>query len=371
MDALLHVVGELYEASFNPEHWDKAVAQLCKLVDAHSAAIFMDDHEDQLRAIVGSHGLPAAVVLAYRFGLSKHDHTFQLQQSAPLGQAKQLIDAREFKTSHPFYYRLLLKPNDIGYLCAMNIYKDDEWHVGLGIHRSFQAQPFSKTDLHVLQQLYPHIKRALRIHKEFHKLRSRQQTLQAALGRLTLGLILLKRDGTLSYCNPVAETLLKQHQGLKLTSQNRLQAHFPQENQKLQAMLSQLARLDRQDISTRNLALGLRHPDREHPINIMLTRLNDPLQAEQADCLALYLSDPDASVNCSTDSLHALYELTPAEAGVAIALTNGQSPAQISAANGVSIETVRTQLKNIYTKMGVNKQQDVIRLLLAGNPQLQ
>lgn len=371
MDALLHLVGEIYEASFKPEHWDKAVQQLCQLFDAKSAAIFMDDHEDKVRAVVGSYGIPAAVVLAYRFGLSRHDYTFQLQQSAPLGEAKQLIDAHQLKTTHPFYYRLLLKPNDIGYLSAMSLYNDDEWHIGIGVHRSFQAKPFSETDLNTLQLLYPHLKRALRIHKEFHKLRSRQQTLQAALGRLTLGLILLRQDGSLSYCNPVAEALLKQHQGLKLTSQHQLQAHFPKENQKLQAMISQLAQLDPQEISTRNLALGLHHPDREHPINIMLTTLHDPLQANHAGSIALYLSDPDASLNCSADTLHALYELTPAEAGVAIALANGQSPAQISSANGVSIETVRTQLKNIYTKMGVNKQQDVIRLLLAGHTQLQ
>lgn len=55
-----------------------------------------------------------------------------------------------------------------------------------------------------------------------------------------------------------------------------------------------------------------------------------------------------------------------AASGPAQGPTNGQTPRQIAESQGVVVDTVRSQLKSLYAKMGVNKQQDVIRTLLSG-----
>lgn len=369
---LLGFVGEIYEASYNPGHWDAVATGLCQLLNARSGAILLEDHEGRTRGMIGAHGLPKPVRAAYRFGISRYDYTFQLQRRAPLGKARQLIRAEDVRTEHPFYYRLVLKPNDIGFLAAMNVYNDDEWHVGIGLHRSFQAAPFSDDDCQTLQQLYPHFKRALRIHKEFHRLRCRQQTLESALGRFMTGLIILGPDGLVNYRNPVAEALLSQHKALTINSNGQIHAHYPQENQHFQALLAQLVTTDRRDVTTRNQAIGLHHPDREHALNLMLAPLeNSPDHEDQsAGGVALYLCDPDSTFNLPAEALRSLYDMTPTEASVAMGLVNGLSTMQISEQHGVSVETIRSQLKSIYLKMGVNKQQDVIRTLLSGVVQI-
>lgn len=368
MDALLDLVGEIYEASYNPDHWDAVATGLCRLLNARAGVIILEDHEGRTRGMIGAHGLSKTVRAAYRFGISKHDYTFQLQRREPLGKARQIVQAEEVRTEHPFYYRLILKPNDIGFLTAMNIYNDEEWHVGIGLHRSFQAEPFSDDDHLVLQQLYPHFKRALRIHKEFHRLRTRQQTLQSALDRFMIGLIILGPDGVVSYRNPVAEVMLRQHRTLVIDQHGRLNAHYPQEHQRLHELIAYVSTADRQDVNSRNQAVGLHHPDREYALNLMLAPLGDTLidGFQPAGSVALYLCDPDPTFNLPAEALRTLYDMTPAEAGVAIALVNGRSPSQISEQHGVSVDTVRSQLKSIYYKMGVNKQQDVIRILLSG-----
>ncbi|ACE83643.1 helix-turn-helix transcriptional regulator [Cellvibrio japonicus] len=366
MNALLDVIGDIYEASFVPQHWNKVASELCRLFNAHSSGIFMEDYEYEHRDIIGSCGFPRTVTLAYRLGLSKYDYTFQLQAASAPGQAQQLVDAREFKTTHPFYYRLLLKPNDVGFLSTMGIYRNEEWHVGIALHRSFNAEPFSAEELQTLQLLYPHFKRALRIYKEFYKLRSQQQSLQAALGHITLGLIILNPNGSVDYCNPIAETLLTHHQGLKITARNTLQAHVYAENKQLHSLIDQLTLASKQKQVHHNQAIALHHPDQEHVIHIMLTILDDSHNQNPQGKIALYISVPNSSFNLSAETLHKLYGITPAESNVAIALANGLSPSQISESNGVSIETVRSQLKSIYIKMGVKKQQDVIRILLSG-----
>lgn len=366
MEALLDFVGEIYEASYKPDHWDHVVEQLCcKFLNAKSGAIFIEDRASNTRSMIGAHGLPAAVRASYRFGMARYDHTFQLQTRMPVGVATQITESEKVKKEHPFYYRLILKPNDIGFISAINIYNDDEWHVGIGLHRSFSSSPFSEQDCQILKLLYPHFSRALRIHREFHRLRTRQQSLHEALSRFMVGLVIIGPDGLVSYQNPVSESLMARHGGLVIAN-GRPKAHFAEEDHQLQDLIRKQLRSDSKEVVNKTEALGVHHPDREMNMNIIVTPLgrDEQLMPEQAGSVALYLSDPDSALNLPASSVQSLYGMTPKEANVAIGLANGLSPSQISLQHNVSVDTVRSQLKSIYSKMGVNKQQDVIRVLL-------
>ena len=58
-------------------------------------------------------------------------------------------------------------------------------------------------------------------------------------------------------------------------------------------------------------------------------------------------------------ALRAGFKLTAAEAEVALMLAEGQGPQTIAEARNASINTVRTQLRNIYDKLGVNRQSEL------------
>lgn len=363
MHDLLDFVGEIYEAAYRPEHWDQVAEGLCQLMDAKSGAIFLEDHESNIREMVGVFGLPAAVPLSYKLGLSKYDVTFQMQRNEPAGVARQLVDSQEMKASHPLYYRMLLKPNDVAYLGAMNIFNDDEWHIGVGLHRGSNKQAFNKQELEKLELLQPHFQRALRIYKEFRNLRSQRQTLEAALNRFMLGVIVVNPDNTLHYCNPVAQNFLHDQLALRINHEQKLQAHMAQENIALYQAIDSLRALDKKSRKPKQMALSVHHPNKEHGLHILAVRMDED---SDNPLVGLYLADPELSFNLPPSALQSLYGMTPTEANVAIALANGASTRQISEQHHVSIETVKTQLKNIYSKMGVNKQQDVVRLLLSG-----
>lgn len=59
----------------------------------------------------------------------------------------------------------------------------------------------------------------------------------------------------------------------------------------------------------------------------------------------------------------ALFGLTASEAAVAAAVGAGQSLEDIAAARGVSVQTVRTQLKQIFAKTGTNRQSALAALI--------
>lgn len=74
-------------------------------------------------------------------------------------------------------------------------------------------------------------------------------------------------------------------------------------------------------------------------------------------------SAPNAAI------LGALFDLTPSEARVANAISDGSSLEQIAALHAVSVATVRTQLKSVFQKTGTHRQGE-LAALLAGLPRI-
>jgi DNA-binding CsgD family transcriptional regulator len=64
-----------------------------------------------------------------------------------------------------------------------------------------------------------------------------------------------------------------------------------------------------------------------------------------------------------TDTL-TRFNLSPTEARIALAIAQGQSPKEYAHRAGVTIDTVRWHVKRIHKKLGVNRQADLVRLLL-------
>ena len=59
-----------------------------------------------------------------------------------------------------------------------------------------------------------------------------------------------------------------------------------------------------------------------------------------------------------------VFQLTRAEAEVATGLAEGLSIEEIAAARGVTLETVRAQIRAVYNKTDVRSRADLVRMLL-------
>jgi DNA-binding CsgD family transcriptional regulator len=65
----------------------------------------------------------------------------------------------------------------------------------------------------------------------------------------------------------------------------------------------------------------------------------------------------------TAEVIQGLFDLTPTEARVARALGRGETVAEIAASNRVAQPTVRNQIREIFSKTGVNRQADLVGLL--------
>ncbi|MET0239643.1 MAG: LuxR C-terminal-related transcriptional regulator [Sphingobium sp.] len=77
------------------------------------------------------------------------------------------------------------------------------------------------------------------------------------------------------------------------------------------------------------------------------------------------LAHPDNRTIPGADLISALFDLTPAEARVARGIASGRSPSELARQWKLSEETVRSQLKKVFTKTSTRRQSE-LGLLLSG-----
>jgi DNA-binding CsgD family transcriptional regulator len=79
----------------------------------------------------------------------------------------------------------------------------------------------------------------------------------------------------------------------------------------------------------------------------------------------LVLTNPSTPTHFSTELIQQLFDLTPAEAKLtSLVGTRSATLQQIATDNGLSINTVKSQIKSVFEKTGTERQADLVRLLM-------
>jgi DNA-binding CsgD family transcriptional regulator len=81
---------------------------------------------------------------------------------------------------------------------------------------------------------------------------------------------------------------------------------------------------------------------------------------------AIFLIDPNVVIGSLTPMLRSIYAMTPTEARLTESLVNGGTPQEYADGHGVSMNTVRTQIKAAAAKVGARRQSDLVRIVLTG-----
>jgi DNA-binding CsgD family transcriptional regulator len=80
--------------------------------------------------------------------------------------------------------------------------------------------------------------------------------------------------------------------------------------------------------------------------------------------VVLFISDPDQDLEVPADLLRRCYGLTPAEGRLTMVILEGHSLTVAADSCGVTHNTAKSQLKSVFLKTQVNRQGELIRLLL-------
>ena len=192
---------------------------------------------------------------------------------------------------------------------------------------------------------------------------------QCLLERLQQAVILVDSRGTVGGLNERATAIVAQGDGL-LIRHGLLRCRHPEDSCTLHRLIGEVGRRDQRCEAATGRGLRIRRPVGRRPLTALVTALRGNSAPQNGGVVvAVLVNDPEDTPALDAQMLRAWYDLTPAEARVAVLLASGLNLDAIVKRLGIGTNTARTHLKSIFAKTDTRRQGDLVRLLLS-NPTL-
>jgi DNA-binding CsgD family transcriptional regulator len=147
------------------------------------------------------------------------------------------------------------------------------------------------------------------------------------------------------------------------TTQGRLCATDRGCDALFQTMLDQALKYGGRERDWRREAIGLKRKGRRPVIARVVSVAGEAHNLLEGAGLAVLLVDPEDCPDLSHSLLQQVFGLTKSEARLASHLMCGQCLEEIAAATGVSLGTVRSQIKAVFAKTHTHRQAELVGLL--------
>jgi len=183
----------------------------------------------------------------------------------------------------------------------------------------------------------------------------------ATLNRLPTGVVVVDRRAHVLFMNSRGAEYLAGGHGFTLGPTGTCRASRPAETADLHRLIESV--IDRAETGeVRAISLS-RKVDEQRPLSVVVAPLVASPGAEPV--AVLLVSDPDKQALPSVETVGRLFELTEAEAKLALALAEGQRIEEAAEALGITLSSARTYLKRIFGKTGIDRQAELVRLVMA------
>lgn len=363
----LELIGRIYDAAFEPERLRDFLGAVAESTDSRVGAIFVQDLAARCGHYTITHGVDPADFEAYQEFADQN--VFTMRSAADLVSGAVLagndyITDDEYRKST--YYNEYMRRVGVFYTVGCCVYREDALTGILTFARSPGKPPYGSDDLSFLSALMPHLQRCLSLQRRVAGLESELAASREALDQIEQAVVLLDQDARLRFANRSARRLLDQNDGLAIT-RGKLCAARSAEQARLGRLVHDAGLTTRGRGSGAGGWLSVSRPSLRRPFGLMVSPLpRDASALSLRASVAVLVWDPETRRCVPAEMLAQAYGLTPAEGRVAGLLGEGLDCRSCGERLGVSVETVRTHVKRIFSKTRTRGQSDLVRLLMAG-----
>jgi len=210
-------------------------------------------------------------------------------------------------------------------------------------------QLWASPDHAALERLLPHISKIIRLQLLIEKMSASAITANTVLNRLPIGVVTFSVTSSIPTVNNVASQIIKATpillRHLQALALPRMKPSKPMDRKPEPVQLIELPQ----------------------PLNeLYQCVIMSEMRTDQYSITAIVFFIVSANQHISIDAkiLQQLFQLTSAEARIANLLVDGHHVDEIGETLAISLSTVRTHLRHIFEKTGVERQADLIHLLL-------
>ncbi|MBI5275501.1 MAG: helix-turn-helix transcriptional regulator [Burkholderiales bacterium] len=353
------LAARFYEAALEPDRWKEGLEALVAFAGVRGASFSFADLARPANAMMQTVGQPAEAVEAY------HRHYQQLDPLLKLGPRLLAVEwISDWEVLGPEYgksdyYNEFMRPFDNHAVLVSAVWREGTDAALVALQRSHSQGAFPRRPGDQLAALIPHLRRAARLHFSVAHLRAAADIASEALHRVGVPLLVVEANGRVVIANAAAQHLCGASKLLRVRH-HQLVAVYQD------AVLQQAIRDAAAPGRTRPAWLRLGSTAGEDALLLVVAPLaaTSPYNASWQRPLVVIMASRNGSSGRQVDAVLAgLFGLTAAEARVASSVAHGLSPAEIAERYGVAVQTVRKQLKAIYSKMGVRRQSELSSLL--------
>lgn len=353
------IVEDLYAGTLDRASWDRAMIAISDMVRARGAALiaFNPVTGHVLRDEI--HRLPSGMMTEYARTWSSQDSRLEYGRSAPVCSPFTELTLNIPKWRRTPILNEFLLPIDAPHSLPVWLRKSPTKCVALTLQGTRRRGPFQDSDLHALRRIAPHVSRALEIRDRLERANIQAETWSSGLDSLAPAIFVLDSEGRALESNAVAEQLLRADSGVQIRVDGTLSLRQPAGSELQRWILS--GRPPARD------AEGLLHVPRQDalPLSALLTPVcfrtswvgRDPRWL-------LVIFDPNRRADPDPELIARDFGISTAEASLAAALAAGDTLSVAAVRLGVSLHTVRTQLKSIFRKTGIRSQIELARAIV-------
>jgi len=249
----------------------------------------------------------------------------------------------------------------VRYFIGSTLGESNRFRLMWSLQRSTRLGHVQSQDVELFGLLKPHVQNAVQLADRLGTLTAYRHFTSAIVEALPQALFALSSTGALLFANIKAQKLLSEQDGLRC-NKGRLETCGGGDEAALDGLIAQAC--------TPLLAVAggsarIRRPSGRPDYLASVWPLARPdTESIAASATALILvHDPTDRFPVRTEMLVEMYGLTGAEARLASALSQGHSVESAAGMLQIEVATARTHLKAVFRKMGLNRQQDLVRLL--------
>ena len=211
--------------------------------------------------------------------------------------------------------------------------------------------------MELLTMLLPHIQNALKIQQALGVFQDRAQTAESMLDASPTASFLLSASGRVLHMNKAAQQLAIDRDRLLERGGRILPSRLERKAEWIDLIGAAAGNRDHS-----GGAMMLERGPGKRPLQVLVSPFHSDKRKQSGRVLVL-ATEPDRPVHFPDTVLRQLYGVTAAETEVANGLLTGFAPEGIADIRGVSVGTVRSQIKSLLSKTNTRRQADLLRLL--------
>jgi DNA-binding CsgD family transcriptional regulator len=364
-ETLSKLLGIAYDAAADPTLWGSFLEELAIGTRATSAGLLMHDYGNSNYTLSSSWRVDPESLRLY----GEHYYALDVWARGALERrpgdvctSQSLCPQPEVRLSEIYSDFMVEAGIEHGMFGLLENSKSRLASVSL--YRDKSCPEFTETDLKILELLTPHVQRAFKLHLQFSELRSRSAGFESALNTISTAVFLFDAGGKVIYMNRGAAALVAERDGLT-AMRDGLKAEQQTESALLTKAIQGAASTPNGYGAGGTVLISRRT---RCPLQILINPIRNSAICRLGAVTAIaFVIDPSRRQRPTQDILRTMFDLTPAECRVAILLSDGLAPKEIARMIGVSVDTVRSQMKSIFSKTDVKRQSELVRLLLSNS----